>query len=57
MPNYDDLFTGQPAQQEEKPFDMLTRLLVSVSACMILLRRNRSRMPMSRVMRCMAKWC
>ena len=21
MPNYDDLFTGQPAQQEEKPFD------------------------------------
>ena len=21
MPNYDDLFTGQPTQQEEKPFD------------------------------------
>lgn len=21
MPNYDDLFTGQPAQREEKPFD------------------------------------
>ena len=21
MPNYDDLFTGQTTQQEEKPFD------------------------------------
>ena len=21
MPNYDDLFTGQPIQQEEQPFD------------------------------------
>ena len=23
MPNYDDLFTGQTTQQEEKPFDGL----------------------------------
>ena len=32
-------------------------LVASASACMILLGRNRSRMPMSHMMRCTAKWC
>ena len=27
MPNYDDLFTGQPIQQEEQPFDKTVRQL------------------------------